>query len=136
MSSEGENNKAIVLRFLDLMDRHEFDRFDEVLSPDLRVHIGSENEMDRNAVEDLIRMFYDAFPDFVHEVKDIFAEGNRVVARALDRGTHKAEFGGIAPTGRTVSMGQIAIYRVANDKIVEIWEERDAVGLMQQLEAD
>jgi predicted ester cyclase len=45
------------------------------------------------------------------------------------------DFQGIAPTGRRISFGQIAIYRMVAGKISEVWEEADILGLMQQLGA-
>ncbi|HEY3546684.1 MAG TPA: ester cyclase, partial [Propionicimonas sp.] len=33
-----------------------------------------------------------AFPDLVTTVEDVIAEGDRVVARGTDRGTHRGEF--------------------------------------------
>ena len=48
-------------------------------------------------------------------------------------GTHKGEFQGIAATGRTIKITGIAIHRIADGKIVEIWANWDALSLMQQL---
>jgi SnoaL-like polyketide cyclase len=39
----------------------------------------------------------------------------------------------IPATGKTVKYSGIAIFRIANGKIEEQWQEADAVGLMQQL---
>jgi hypothetical protein len=36
-------------------------------------------------------------------------------------------------TGKKLEWGQILIFRVENGKIVEMWEDWDALGLMQQL---
>jgi predicted ester cyclase len=36
---------------------------------------------------------------------------------------------------RRILFGQIAIYRIADDQIAEVWEEADVLGLMQQLGA-
>lgn len=127
-----EENQALVMRFFELLDTHQFDRFDEVLAPDLQLHIGVE-DMGRAEAEEMIRMVYTAFPDFTHDVADIFASGDRVVARAMDHCTHEGEFLGIAPTGRRLSMGQIAIYRIEAGRIAEIWEERDAQRFFEQL---
>ena len=55
--------------------------------------------------------------------------------RTTNRATHSGDFQGIPPTGRSISFGQIAIYRMVDGKISEIWEEADLFGLMQQLGA-
>jgi len=40
---------------------------------------------------------------------------------------------GIPPTGKSVSMTGIAIYRIASGKIVEKWGEQDRLRMLQQL---
>ena len=63
----------------------------------------------------------------------MIAEGDKVVARVRWTGTHQGEFQGIAPTGKQVTLRAITIYRIAGRKIVEVWEEADILGMMQQL---
>ena len=127
-------NKEIVLRFMRLMDGHDFDVLDEVLAPDLRLQLGA-SQLDRTQTKDFIRAVYAAFPDYTHTPEEILAVGDRVVLRASNRATHSGDFQGIAPTGRRILFGQIAIYRIADDQIAEVWEEADLLGLMHQLGA-
>ena len=127
-------NKEVVLWFMRLMDSHDFETLDEVLAPDLRLQLGAAH-LDRSQTKDLIRAFYRAFPDYTHTPEEILAVGDRVVLRTTNRATHSGDFQGIAPTGRRITFGQIAIYRIAGGKISQIWEEADLLGLMQQLGA-
>ena len=46
-------------------------------------------------------------------IDDVIAEGDRVVIRQTWTGTHKGEFMGVPPTGKSVSFGVIDIIRVA-----------------------
>ena len=134
-SADVDRNKEVVLRFMRLMDDHDFDALHEVLAPDLKCQIGAAL-FDRQQLQDLIRVFYAAFPDLTHTPEEILSVGDRVVLRATDRATHSGgEFQGIAPTGRRVTFGQIAIYRIADGRIANIWEEADLLALMQQLGA-
>jgi predicted ester cyclase len=129
-------NKEVVLRFMGLMDTTPSDLnvLDEVLAADLRLQIGTAH-LDLVQTKDLIRAFYTAFPDYTHTPEEILAVGDRVVLRTTNRATHSGDFQGIAPTGRRIVFGQIAIYRMADGKIAEVWEEADLLGLMQQLGA-
>jgi predicted ester cyclase len=131
-----DRNKEVVLRFMRLMDStpRDFDALDEVLAPDLRLQLGAAH-FDRNQTKEFIRTVYAAFPDYTHTPEEVLAVGDRVVLRTTNRATHSGDFQGIAPTGRRVSFGQIAIYRMVDGKISEIWEEADVLGLMQQLGA-
>ena len=104
-----DRNKEAVLRFMRLMDCHDFRALDEVLAPNLQMHLGAAN-LDRRQTEDMIRTFYAAFPDFRHVVQEVLAVGDHVMLRATDRGIHRGVFQGIAPTERRVTFGQIGIY--------------------------
>ena len=66
---------------------------------------------------------------------DVVAEGDRVVIRKTFRGTQTGEFMGMPPTGKSISVGVIDIFRIAGGKIVEHWGLADMMGMMQQLGA-
>lgn len=74
-----------------------------------------------------------AFPDLVTSVEDLIAEGDRVVVRGTDRGTHQGEFMGMPASGRLVTTTWIEIFRMESGKAVEGWVETDIKGLMDQL---
>jgi predicted ester cyclase len=135
-AANANGSEAVVLRFMHLMDRtpRDVDAVDEVLAPGLRFQLGAA-QFDRNQIKDLIRTFYAAFPDLTHSPEEVLSVADRVVLRTTNRATHTGDFQGIAPTGRRISFGQIAIYRIVDGQISEIWEEADLLGLMQQLEA-
>jgi predicted ester cyclase len=80
-----------------------------------------------------LKSFYAAFPDLTHEVQDLFSVEDRVVLRAVDTGTHQGKFMGLAPTGRSVEISVIAIFRFEDGRIAEIWEEADILGLLRQI---
>jgi predicted ester cyclase len=69
-------------------------------------------------------------------VEDIIAEGDKVVIRFTSTGTQEGEFAGIAPTGKKVTIREVAIFRLADGKIVEQWGMPDIHGLLEQLKAD
>ncbi|MBI5033755.1 MAG: ester cyclase [Chloroflexi bacterium] len=85
------------------------------------------------AMKHHIAFFEAAFPCYELIADEMIAEGDKVVIRGMGRATHKGEFMGIPPTGKTVSFPGILIYRIANGKIVEHSMQFDAVSLMQQL---
>src|SRR5919201_1870550 len=68
-----------------------------------------------------VRALRRAFPDLQVTIEDQIAEGDKVVTRVTFRGTHHGEFGGIAPTGKRVEYSGIAIDRIADGKVVEMW---------------
>jgi steroid delta-isomerase-like uncharacterized protein len=74
-----------------------------------------------------------AFPDFHNQVEELIAEGDRVAARLTYTGTHQGELLGIGATGRQVCYAGVALFRVADERIVEGWVLGDLHGLLQQL---
>ena len=130
--TELEKNKEIVRRFMAGMDNGDFAIFDEVWAPDIIFHLAGA-DLDREQAEGFVRMVYESFPDLQHTLEDLMAVGDKVVLRATNRATHRGEFQGVAATGRRISIGQIAIYRIADGRIAEVWEEVNLLGLWQQL---
>jgi predicted ester cyclase len=65
------------------------------------------------------------FPDLSVTVEEVMAEGDRVTARVVMRGTHQGEFQGLASTGKRVEVRTIDMFRISNGKIVEHWGHSD-----------
>lgn len=129
-----DQNKAIARQFFEAIDAQNYNRFNELLAPGAVVHYsGPQEDLTAETGAQVIRSFYQAFPDLTHTIEDIFADGNKVVARNLIQATHKAEFQGIPPTGNGVKYYQISIFEVVDGKIKEGWILEDNLGLMVQL---
>lgn len=56
----------------------------------------------------------------------------RIRARETSTGTHRGLFWGVPPTGRTVVLPEISIFRVAGGRVVEQWCVFDELGRMEQ----
>jgi predicted ester cyclase len=121
----------------ELFNRGNMSRADEFLGPDFveREELPPGIPRDREDVKQLTGMLRSAFPDFKATIDDLVAEGDKVVIRQTWSGTHKGEWMGIPPTGKSVSFGVIDIIRVAGGKFVEHWGQMDSMGMMQQLGA-
>jgi predicted ester cyclase len=89
----------------------------------------------REGFKQSIPMLRSGIPDFNATIDDVVAEGDRVVIRMTFRGTQTGEFMGMPPTGKSISVGVIDIFRIAGGKIVEHWGQMDSMGMMQQLGA-
>lgn len=74
-----------------------------------------------------------AFPDLRVTVEEVLIAGDRVATRALARGTHRGEFLGVAPTGRTVEFRAYDFHRLVNGKIAQSWHIEDFFAALHQL---
>lgn len=129
-----EQNKALVHRFFEAIDAQDFDRFNGLLAPGaiLRGAAPQEDITADNSAQ-LLRPIYQALPDLAHSVEDMFAKGDKVVARVLIEATHKGELMGIPPTGKRLRYFQFGIFQIINGKIKEGWRVTDSLGMMTQL---
>jgi len=48
-------------------------------------------------------------------------------------GTHQGELLAAAPTGNSIEVNGINIYRVAEGRLAEVWQLTDLAGLLRQL---
>jgi predicted ester cyclase len=128
-----ETNKAIVRRFMaDVWQAGKLDVADELVHPAYVVPgVGQGPE----AVKRNLATWRAAFPDLEWEIEDMLAEGDRVAVRFMLHGTHLGEFHGIAPTGRRVTMQEMAVWRIVDGKLHTGWFQADALGLRVQLGA-
>ena len=78
--------------------------------------------------------FRAAFPDLRFDVDIVVAEGAHVAARWTASGTNTGEWGGVAPTGRSVTYSGVNIFRFDEQgRVAELWNHRDDLGLREQL---
>lgn len=74
-----------------------------------------------------------AFPDFSVQVDDAFGAGDRVTCLMTMMGTHRGDFLGHAPTGRSVEFASFEVYRVVDGVITEEWILSDLFSLVSQI---
>lgn len=97
----------------------------------------------REMVRAILRDISDTFPDVRLEPHSVLAEGEWVVGRYTFSGTHTGTgrhpfvhgglLAGVPPTGRSVSVQHIHMFRLKDGQIVEHWANRDDVEMMRQL---
>jgi len=128
-------NRALTQRFYEeVWNKGNLDAVDDILTGDFVDNAAPPGfPTGPEGAKQVFTMYRAAFPDFRLSVRDLIAEGDKVVARWLTQGTHQGELMGIPPTGKAVEVTGIDIFRFAGGKIAEHWAEFDMMGLMQQL---
>jgi steroid delta-isomerase-like uncharacterized protein len=74
-----------------------------------------------------------AFPDVGGEIHDVVVSGDRVTARWTIAGTHEGELFGIEPTGESIEVEGIALFRMEDGMIAEKCYRQDDLGMLEQL---
>ena len=134
METTEEQNQAVARQLHEALDSQNVNRLIELLAPGAVIHgAGPQEDVTAENAAQFLQPFYQAFPDLTHSIEDIFAEGDKVVARVLIQATHKGGLQGIPPTGNRVKYYQITILQIVDGKIKEGWRITDSLGLMMQL---
>lgn len=121
----------------DVVSRGDLDAIEDVYAQDYVNHttLAEGDLRGPDAVRGVVTAFRTGFPDVNVVIDDVIAAGDKVVARLTGYGTHTGEFLGLAPTGKKIEVRIISIFRIADGKIVERWENMDTMTLMQQIDA-
>lgn len=109
---------------------------DELVAPDLLFRAPvSMGVTGAEALKRVWEVLLRAFPDIRVAVEETIAEGDKVVVRNTVTGTHRGEYRGLPPTGKSVVHGEIFIFRFADGRITEVRGVVDVLTQLRQLGA-
>lgn len=117
-------------RYIRRCNDHEFGRLADFVAE--RVEVNGEVQSLDEYIAGLSAVVR-AFPDYRWELRHLLVDGCWISAHFRDTGTHRGPFLGMPATGRAVSTQEFALYRLENDKIVEVWLTADNLLLLDQL---
>src|SRR5207302_3071814 len=116
-----EENKALIRRFYEEIDKGNIDAMDELVAEDYENHDPPpfpNLESGLGGLKQAFWMFWEGTPG-THTIEDQVAEGDKVVTRLRARGRFEKELAGIPRTGNELDVTAIAIHRIEGGKIVE-----------------
>ena len=128
-----EDNKAVVRRFAEeVWNQGNLAALDELVTPDVT---RNGQPVGRAGMGGAVTMIRGGLPDLQGQIDDLIAEGDKVVWRYVSRGTHQGPLFGVPATGKRVEYTGTATLRLADGQIAEIWDNADALALLQQIGA-
>ncbi len=130
-----EDNKALVRRFYEEIDKGNIDAMDDLVAEDYVDHSPPPFPVPRGreGVKAAFKIFWEATPGR-HVVEDQVAEGDKVVTRLTAYGRHEGDLPGIPRTGNEMEMSATVIHRIAAGRLVEKWSDKDELRMLQQLD--
>ena len=129
-----EQNKELARKLFAAIDRNDFAALKELCSSDVTVSApGLTEPMNFETLTQVIKAHYTSFPDWMHSIEDVVAEGNTVVIKLVQNGTHKAPYEGIPPTEAKVTEPGIHFATIVDGKVKAIYVIEDTLGLYQGL---
>jgi ketosteroid isomerase-like protein len=126
MAEIEEQNKVLVSRIFEEIDKKNFDVYDELYAEDVVAHFPPYPDFNREALKQSGQESYVEMPDYTHTIEDMIAQGDKVVVRLTNRGTVKE-------SGKKIEFPVILIGQIVDGKVVEIWGMVDFLGQAQQL---
>jgi predicted ester cyclase len=86
-------------------------------------------------LNDVVDMFFRAFPDMHVTVDDIIAEDDKAATRGHMTGTQHGTFMNVPPTGKPIAIEYIDIWKAHDGRFVENWVQMDILGALVQIGA-
>jgi steroid delta-isomerase-like uncharacterized protein len=128
-----DNKKTIRRYYEEVFNQGRLEVLDEIVAADHVEHNPLPGQTQGiEGLKQRVAMLRAAFnPQFTLE--DVLAEGDKVVVRWSNRGTHLADFFGVPATGRTVVASGIDIHLLRDGKMAEHWDVVDIFGVMMQI---
>jgi steroid delta-isomerase-like uncharacterized protein len=74
-------------------------------------------------------------PDLSVAIEVSLASGDKAAASFVYTGTHRGEYFGVAPTGKSLRFTSCDIFRIRDNRIAEHWGMGDIAGTLAQLKA-
>jgi predicted ester cyclase len=127
-------NKALVRRAIGA-NHGANDQADVIFAPDFVAHMPGQPPMDRASFEEYVSVVGAGIPGYTFEIHDQIAQADLVVNRITWRGVHAGNLAGVPPTGRSVELRGINMFRVQDGRVVEQWADLDMLGLLEQVGA-
>jgi len=134
MATTDQSNTDLVRQYLHAFNDQDRSTLSDLLAEDVVEHGIHEELRGLDAILDFHQRHFDTFPDYSGETDAVVAEGDTVAVRYSVRGTHEGEYKNVEPTGNTAEWTGMAMYRIEDGQIAEIWLEEDRLGLLEQLE--
>jgi steroid delta-isomerase-like uncharacterized protein len=140
MPSAESTNKATVRRLQDASNTGDAElisrTIDELVDRDAVIR--TPVPLEATGAEKLKQVFatlHRVYPDLHVAIEDLIEEDDKVVSRNTVTGTHRGEYMGIPPTGRSVTYNEMFMFRFENGRIAETWGVVDVLAQMRQLGA-
>jgi predicted ester cyclase len=132
---------TLVDRYIAAFNNHDADALAEIIAEKYVQHNGRAGQ-GIAGTQATIKSYFATFPDMHMQLEDTVISGDK--GRRTDYAdgdhSHPVQLGPGAPvfqpTGKKLTWGDIDIWRIADGKFVEHWDQADLAGLARQMRGD
>ena len=120
--------------FGEVWNRKRRESIGEMIAPGAPIHEGAATAYGPEGFYPFFDRMVAAFSDLHVTVHDTISQDDKVCIRWSCTMKHTGPGLGMAATGKTLETTGISIVRVADGKAVEVWQNWDMLGVMQQIQ--
>jgi steroid delta-isomerase-like uncharacterized protein len=131
-----ENNKATVTAFVHAISEQEWATLDALVAEGVvrRSRTYGQPELrGRAQLVEFLKSEAMTFPDATQKILYLVAEDDRVAAALQFTGTQKGPMGPFPASGRRIQANFLAMFRLKEGRIAEVWVEWDNLSALLQL---
>jgi len=136
-SGADDARKRLVQRVIELLpevvDRGNIDALDEVLAPDLQVRGTTGEHQNLAAFKAAVEQQSRSMDESDITIQHIIAEGNQVTVTFTHGLKFTSDFAGLRSAGKRARFTGTAHFRIAGDKVAEMWIHEDIPAMMAQV---
>ena len=136
MEQKSDTNKAMIRRFVEeVKNKRHLEQLGDIFRSDYQEHNATVSSFGPgiDGYKQFLTHLFTAFPEDTVTIDEIVAEGDMVVYRGTETGTHKAEFLRIPATGKSATWTEIQFFKIHDGKVIEHWVDVDLFGWFTQL---
>jgi steroid delta-isomerase-like uncharacterized protein len=134
-----EDNKTIGRKwFEEVWNQRSIEAIDRRMAADCVIHGLDQAGQDLHGpsgFKPFHQIFLNAFPDLHIDVEDVIEEGDRIAIRWTATGRHTGDSLGFPATNQQMRVSGATFAQIKDGKLVEGWNNFDALTMMQQLGA-
>jgi predicted ester cyclase len=125
--TDRNTQEAVVVRVIDqFWNGQALERIGEVFTDDAVIHFGATDYVGHaGIIEEFARPFMAAFPDLKHDILALLIDGDRAAMRYRGTGHMQKDYGGARAAGQPFEYHGIAIFRVDEGRVAEVWSNSD-----------
>ncbi len=131
-----ERNKAIVRELTEeIWNGRKLERIPDFYAPDYVADYRpyAPIRQGHEAIRGMVERAFVTFPDYHEEIRELIAEGDRVVVCLTISGTQTGQWGPLAPTGKRAEFNEVVVLEFRDGKIVHQRGYADNLTALQQL---
>ena len=118
----------------EIINKRRLDLFnDSNFTKNVVMHVSPKDAVGIDSARAYYANYLTGFSNVTFTIKDVFAQGDKLVKHWNFKGTHTGVFFGIPATGKTVDVDGVTLVRMDNGKIAEERDFFDNLEFMQQL---